>query len=114
MSRRQNRRDAVRSRKRKKGGFMKLQLPSTLIFGLGIGLLGISPAMAHHSFAMFDLGTDKIITGTIKEFQWTNPHTVIWVYVPDGKGGQEIWAIESLSTGNLIRRGWDKHSLKPG
>ena len=51
----------------------------------GIAILaGIAAPLAsgeaHHSFAMFDPANPKTITGTVKEFEWTNPHVVLWVY----------------------------------
>jgi hypothetical protein len=52
------------------------------------------PLSAHHSNAGFS--TDKMIelTGTIKEFQFTNPHTWIQVIVEDAKGAKVEWSIE--------------------
>jgi hypothetical protein len=69
---------------------------------------------AHHSFAPFDMQAEKTISGTVKQFDWTNPHTWIWVNVPDGHGGVETWAIEGMSPNFLGRRGWTKSSLKAG
>jgi hypothetical protein len=71
-------------------------------------------AMAHHSFDMFDLTKKMTITGTIKDFQWTNPHTWTWVDVPNDKGGVDTWGIEGMSPNYLGRRGWNKHTLNPG
>jgi hypothetical protein len=68
---------------------------------------------AHHSFAPFDMQAEKTISGTIKQFDWTNPHTWIWVNV-SGPGGVETWAIEGMSPNFLGRRGWTKSSLKAG
>jgi hypothetical protein len=45
------------------------------------------PALAHHSFANFDLNRDITLVGTIKEVQFTNPHVWLQVMVPDGKVG---------------------------
>ena len=73
-----------------------------------------SGVLAHHSFAPFDMGAEKTISGTVKQFDWTNPHTWIWVNVPDGHGGVEAWAIEGMSPNFLGRRGWTKSSLKAG
>jgi hypothetical protein len=74
----------------------------------------VTPAMAHHSFDMFDMTKQVTITGTIKEFQWTNPHTWTWVDVPNDKGGVDTWGIEGMSPNFLGRRGWTKHTLNPG
>jgi hypothetical protein len=76
---------------------------------------GAVPAAAHHSFAMFDAGRTITLTGTVKEFQWANPHTLIWLTVLDpAKPAPVTWAIELTSPGNLRRGGWNKESLKPG
>jgi hypothetical protein len=69
---------------------------------------------AHHSFAVFDMTAEKTITGTVSKFEWTNPHTFIFVDVPNDKGVIETWAIEGMSPNYLGRRGWSKTSVKPG
>ena len=71
-------------------------------------------ALAHHSFTMFDFTKETTITGTIKEFQWTNPHTFTWIDVKNDQGVVETWGIEGMSPNYLGRRGWSKHTLKPG
>jgi hypothetical protein len=76
--------------------------------------LAAVPAFAHHSTAMFEWGKEKHITGTVKEFQWTNPHTWTVFNVDDGKGGSEEWGLEGMSPNYLGRNGWSKQSLKPG
>ena len=72
------------------------------------------PALAHHSYAMFDLSQKKTIAGTVKDFQWTNPHTWLWVEVPVASGDPETWGVEGMSPNFLARRGWSKTTLKPG
>jgi len=69
---------------------------------------------AHHSFAPFNMQAEKTISGTVKQFDWTNPHTWLWVDVADDKGGTETWAVEGMSPNYLGRRGWSKSSLKLG
>ena len=69
---------------------------------------------AHHSFSAFNMQSEKTVNGTVKQFDWTNPHTWIWVNVPDGQGGMETWAIEGMSPNYLGRRGWTKNTLKAG
>jgi hypothetical protein len=73
-----------------------------------------SPALAHHSFAMFDMGQEKAISGTVTDFQWTNPHTWIWLEVPTASGTGEQWGVEGMSPNFLERRGWSKRTLKVG
>src|SRR3974390_1653321 len=76
---------------------------------------GLTPARAHHSFAMFDFSKVVTITGTVKEFQWTNPHVVLWVNADGAAGGAPaVWALELTSPGNLTRGGWDRKVLSAG
>jgi hypothetical protein len=79
-------------------------------------MLGAPPsAVAHHSFAMYEPTKTLTFKGTVKTFQWTNPHTILWVLVqpPDGGPAQE-WSLETTSPGVLTRAGWTRLSLKPG
>ena len=75
---------------------------------------GARDALAHHSFAPFNMESEKTLSGTIKKFDWTNPHTWIWLDVTNDKGTVETWGIEGMSPNYLGRRGWTKNSLKPG
>ena len=53
------------------------------------------PAAAHHSFAMFDRDKTVEMQGTVKAFQWTNPHSFLDVYVEDPKGvAPVLWTLE--------------------
>jgi len=76
---------------------------------------GSSTASAHHSFAAYDTEKEITLIGTVKEFQWTNPH--IWiqlmVQMPDGKQLVE-WSLEGGSPNILARQGWKRSSLKAG
>ena len=73
------------------------------------------PALAHHSFAMFEFQASKTVTGTVEQFDWTNPHTFIWLEVPTGaNGATERYGFEGMSPNYLGRRGWSKSTLKPG
>ncbi len=81
----------------------------------GIVLLSGSAAMAHHSFAMFDINNKITITGVVRELQWTNPHVLIWVYIEEeGEAEPVTWAVEMTSVGNLRREGWNRETLEPG
>ena len=63
---------------------------------------------------MFDMSKNVSLLGTIKEFQWTNPHTFIYIDVPNGAGGSDVYGIEGMSPNYLARVGWDKHTLSSG
>ena len=74
-----------------------------------------SAAGAHHSAApVFDLDSEKTVTGVVTLVEWTNPH--IWVYleVRNASGQVEKFAFEGMSPNYLARRGWTKTSLQTG
>ncbi len=77
-------------------------------------VLSCSAAVAHHSFAMFDLGKDVTVDAVVKEVQFTNPHVWLQIMVADGKGGQTEYSIESGAPGMMLRNGWKPSTLKPG
>ena len=63
---------------------------------------------------MFDRTHDVVLKGTVKEFQWTNPHSFIELDVVDDKGAIGSYSIEMNSPNNLTRQGWKSSSLKVG
>jgi hypothetical protein len=85
-----------------------------------LGLAGIAfaisaiPAFAHHSFAMFDATASRTLEGTVKDFQWTNPHSWIVLMVDNAQGQAEQWAIEMGGPQGLARQGWAPKTLRPG
>jgi hypothetical protein len=79
----------------------------------GLALLSV-PLDAHHSFAPFDISTQKTIAGTVKQVDWTNPHTWVWLNVQNEQGGVDVWGFEGMSPNYLGRRGWTKRTLQPG
>ncbi|WP_305096230.1 DUF6152 family protein [Croceibacterium aestuarii] len=70
---------------------------------------------AHHSTAMFDQTRKVMLSGTIREFQWTNPHC--WIQIEaaaaDGQPARE-WSIELGSPNTISRGGWKRTTLVPG
>ncbi|HTV50394.1 MAG TPA: DUF6152 family protein [Steroidobacteraceae bacterium] len=71
-------------------------------------------AWAHHSFAMFDQSKQVPLKGTVRDFQWTNPHAFIDIEVPNDSGGTDLWKVELNSPNNLKRQGWKSTIMKPG
>jgi hypothetical protein len=78
-----------------------------------LGSLG-EPALAHHSFAAFDMKKEVSINGTVSEVQYTNPHAWVFVDVVDARGRMETWAIEAGGPNILMRTGWKKNTVKVG
>jgi len=73
----------------------------------------ITPCMAHHSFANFDMGKRLTLHGTVKELQWTNPHCFVQLLVPGADGSVE-WSLEMNSPLASFRGGWRPQTVKPG
>ena len=84
-------------------------------FVVALAVAGLpAPALAHHSFAMFD--RDKVVTlqGTVKEFQYTNPHSWLQVLVVGADGKATEWGFESEGPSTLLRVGIKARTFTPG
>ncbi len=76
--------------------------------------IGMSPALAHHSPVMFDQTRQVTLTGTVREFQWTNPHSYIQLLVKNDAGQDEEWSLEMGASVYLYNLGWRPSTLKAG
>jgi len=72
------------------------------------------PALAHHSFALFDQNVTVEVRGTVKEFLWVNPHSWLQIVAVDPQGEMTEWSIEMSALGALTRDGWTKETVVPG
>ena len=61
------------------------------------------PAFGHHSITMYDRTVETSITGTVTEWEWTNPHCWLHVLVEDENGTARLWTLEANSTGQMAR-----------
>ena len=91
---------------------MKLQFAALLV-GAAFVATG-APASAHHSFAMFDALHPKEISGTVKEFRFVSPHTILIVTVKGDDSVEKDWILEGGAPGLQVREGLTSKSLKPG
>lgn len=94
----------------------KARLTGAWVLGVA-GLVGAGAALAHHSFAMFDSENQVKINGTVKHFQWTNPHVYIELDGAEAgkeKGEPRHYTIECANPGILNRVGWKFNMVKPG
>ncbi|MEI9891144.1 MAG: DUF6152 family protein [Caulobacteraceae bacterium] len=64
-----------------------------------------TPALAHHSGAMFDPTKTVTLEGTVKEFQYTNPHSWLEILVTEADGKVVEWGFESEGPSTLLRGG---------
>jgi hypothetical protein len=87
----------------------------SLFIALGVAAVAVGgQAVAHHSIAMFDMKKEVTITGTVKEFQYTNPHSWLYVVGADEAGKQGEWGFEAEGPSTLLRSGIKKSSLAAG
>ena len=77
-------------------------------------LLAASPALPHHSQAMYDDVKTVTYKGTVSKYSWVNPHVWIMVDVKDDKGKVETWGIEANSASSMSRLGWQRTQFKVG
>lgn len=77
-------------------------------------LVAAAGAQAHHSGSMFDQTRQITVSGTVREFQWTNPHSWIQLTTTEADGSAAEWSIEMAGPPALYRQGWRQGTLKPG
>ena len=85
-----------------------------LLIAAAIAALATTPALAHHSGAMFDPTKTVTLEGTVKEFQYTNPHSWLQILVPGPDGKQTEWGFESEGPSSLLRAGIKAKTFMPG
>jgi hypothetical protein len=90
---------------------MRLKLLLFLIAGLLVAALTLS---AHHGTSSYDMDKQVEATGTVKEWYWGYPHTLLTLSVTAAGGKSEEWIIESGPPGVMTGAGWSKDSLKAG
>jgi hypothetical protein len=75
-----------------------------------------SPALAHHSKAMFDDSKCFALSGTVRNFEWQYPHSWLWLIVPVQNAEPQIWGFESMSPAQLeeVDHRWNKHAVNIG
>ena len=93
-----------------------MKIGSVLALAAGIQLsVAAASTHAHHSFAAeFDRDKTITVTGTVTRLEWTNPHARIYVDGKDETGKAQVWDFELGPPNGLMRRGWNRNSLKQG
>jgi hypothetical protein len=89
-----------------------LQLTGLLAAAMALGI--VSPALSHHSHAMFDHTKQVSVSGTVTEFVFRNPHVFLYVDVKGDNGETMNYWVELSNLTNMIRRGIGQTTFKPG
>ena len=89
-------------------------LKRTGVLAAAMALAAASPALSHHSHAMFDHNTNVSITGTVTQFVFRNPHVFLYIDARNDKGEDVNYWVEMSNLPNMIRRGIGQSTFKPG
>jgi len=73
-----------------------------------------APALAHHSFAMYDHSRTLTLKGEVTKFQWTNPHGYLEIDVRQKDGTTKHYSLEMTSINMMTRLGWRSNMIKAG
>ena len=77
-------------------------------------LVGTGPLFAHHGASAYDNSTMTKLTGTVTDFQFIQPHPLIFLDVKDASGNVQKWFVEMTAPNHLVHFGWNGHKLHPG
>jgi hypothetical protein len=91
---------------------MTIKIRRSILIAVAALLCALS-ATAHHSGAMFEDQKSMVLAGTVKSFQWSNPHCWIQLLVA-GQQGTIEWSVEMGSPSQLFKGGWRPSTLKYG
>jgi hypothetical protein len=86
----------------------------TGMWSIAIVIAMVGPAVAHHSFAVYDHTRTITLRGTVTKFQWTNPHGFIEMDVPQSDGTMKRFSVELTSINMMQRVGWRSNMIKAG
>jgi hypothetical protein len=84
------------------------------VLGAAVALGVMTMPSAHHSTVEFDYTQAYVVVGTVKELQWTNPHSWLQVMVPDENGELVEWGFELGAPVFNVRMGWTNESVRNG
>lgn len=90
-----------------------MNTPCQVLRSITLALVA-SQACAHHPSPMYDTEHKVQLEGTVSQFDWVNPHSWVWLKVPDGKGGMDDYAFECGGVAQLMQIGWTREKVKVG
>jgi Family of unknown function (DUF6152) len=92
-----------------------MKIKHSAILALTVGFLTlVVPVFAHHGTAAYETTQETTVKGTVTDFEFINPHTLIFLDAKNEKGDVEHWQVDAQSPNQLTRDGWTKNSLKSG
>lgn len=88
--------------------------PRTVLLLAPVAFALSAPVLAHHGAAAYDTSKLTTLTGTITEFQFIQPHPLIFLDVKDANGNVAKWFVEMTAPNHLVHYGWSGRKLHPG
>jgi hypothetical protein len=96
-----------------RAGIHRAAALSLALVAVFLALVAVAGLQAHHGSADYHTDREVVVSGTVKEFRWANPH--VWVYLTVSKGSaMEEWNGEGPPLTWAQARGWSSATLKPG
>jgi Family of unknown function (DUF6152) len=92
---------------------MKIKRAARFV-GAAVLLLVSAPVFAHHGRSNYDVTNTVTIKGVVTQFDWVNPHALIYLDVKNDEGKMEKWIAETNSPNTLSRQGWARDTVKVG
>ena len=72
------------------------------------------PLFAHHGGTAYDTGKEVILKATVKEWVYSNPHTLLLLEVAGENGQVTQWVAEGQAPNVIFPSGYRRDSFKPG
>ncbi len=85
-----------------------------LAFLMFSGLIGAAAPAAHHGSADYHVDREVTVTGVVREWRWTNPHTWVLLDARGPNGEMHRWSGEGPPLTWAIERGWSASTLRAG
>jgi tRNA(Ile2) C34 agmatinyltransferase TiaS len=92
---------------------MSMKTLAVAVVAVGL-LLSSGPLLAHHGASAYDNSTMTKLSGTVTDFQFIQPHPLIFLDVKDANGNVQKWFVEMTAPNHLVHYGWNGHKLHPG
>ncbi len=86
----------------------------TFFLAIFISTILFSTSNAHHSHGNYEMTEYTEFNGVVQAVMWVNPHTWIYLDVPNDDGSSTLWAMEGGGPGGLLRRGWNRDDVEVG
>jgi uncharacterized protein DUF6152 len=93
---------------------MKARLTTVIAATVVLLMVVAVQLSAHHGTASYDTSKTVTVKGNVTDFQFVNPHVLVFLDAKDDQGNAQKWQGELTSPNHLVRNGWTRSSLKPG